>query len=498
MKILFIMRNVGYLRNFETVLRELHGRGHSIVLAVQMDKGTTTEQAAFAHLETVRADLPNLTAVSLPLREDDDPLARTLGATRCAADYLRYLEPAYRDAHSLRDRVKKKVTPRFRRLIDGIAGSAALRTALRRRLTAASEAAPLPDWAIADLQAHKPDMLWVTPLVDVGSGQVEYVRAAHALGIPAVLAVASWDNLTNKGLVHGRPDRLVVWNEAQRAEAQDLHGIGPERVIVTGAHTYDHWFAWKPTRGRDRVLADAGLDPAKGCLLYLCSSPFIAPQEIEYVEEWLTALRTSGHDSLRDVNVLIRPHPQNPQPWERIDGRFGNVAVWPRAGANPVAPSAKSDYYDSLNACDVVVGINTSGLIEAGIVGRPVYSCSAHRFAGTQAGTLHFHHLTSDGGGLLTIADTMDGHLAHLDDALRHPEKGAEKARRFVQSFVRPHGLDTPAAPLFADGIEALMADWRARPVAAGGGAWAVVAPFLRWASARPTKAKKKKGKKAA
>jgi len=33
---------------------------------------------------------------------------------------------------------------------------------------------------------------------------------------------------------------------------------------------------------------------------------------------------------------------------------------------------------------------------------------------------------------------------------------GAERRRRFVESFVRPHGLERPATPILADAVEQL------------------------------------------
>ena len=70
-------------------------------------------------------------------------------------------------------------------------------------------------------------MVLVTPLVDIGSDQVEYIKASQALGIRSGLCVHSWDNLTNKGLIRIIPDRVFVWNETQRREAVTMHGVAP-------------------------------------------------------------------------------------------------------------------------------------------------------------------------------------------------------------------------------------------------------------------------------
>ena len=60
---------------------------------------------------------------------------------------------------------------------------------------------PLDPGVIRALKRWSPDLLIVTPMIDFTYGQTDYVKAARYLGIPSLLAVASWDNLTNKGLI---------------------------------------------------------------------------------------------------------------------------------------------------------------------------------------------------------------------------------------------------------------------------------------------------------
>jgi hypothetical protein len=50
----------------------------------------------------------------------------------------------------------------------------------------------------------------------------------------------------------------------------------------------------------------------------------------------------------------------------------------------------------------------------------------------------------------------------------------ADRARAFVQAFVRPHGLEAPAAPIFAQAVGALAA--QQPPAARRDGAWIAVA----------------------
>jgi len=177
-----------------------------------------------------------------------------------------------------------------------------------RVLDVIERAIPTDRW-IADLIAgQQADVVLVTPLVDIGSDQVEYVKAAKALGIRSGLCVHSWDNLTNKGLMRVAPDRVFVWNEAQKHEAVALHGVPPGRVVVTGAQIFDHWFTEQPSRRREEFCRLVGLRPDRPLILYLGSSFFIAPNEAEFVLQWIERIRSSVWARSESVRSSINTH----------------------------------------------------------------------------------------------------------------------------------------------------------------------------------------------
>ena len=112
-------------------------------------------------------------------------------------------------------------------------------------------------------------MYLVTPLVTFTSMQVDYIKSARALGIPTGLCVASWDNLTNKGMMRELPDRVIVWNSAQVEEAVTLHRAPRDSIVVTGAQSFDHWFEFKPSRSKEDFMRALGLDPSRDLILVL-------------------------------------------------------------------------------------------------------------------------------------------------------------------------------------------------------------------------------------
>lgn len=468
MKILFSLGSFGFLRNFEPAVRLLARHGHDIHLVAERKDNV----GGIKTLELLERDYPERIRHSYAPSQKGArwlPLATQL---RLTLDYWRYLDPRYDDSPSLRARGASQAP--------GIASSLASAPllgsrgglALMRRLVRLLEGCvPSDGAAAAFLRKEQPDLLLVTPLLYFGSQQVEVVRAARALGIPTVLGVGSWDHLTTKGLIHEPPDRVIVWNDAQRIEAGELHGIPRDRVTVTGAQAYDHWFTARPTLSRAEFCAKVGVPADRPLLLYLCSSPFITPYEVGFVGRWIESIRASSDPELRRAALLIRPHPQNAQQWHDFAPAFDAVGIWPRAGANPVDREARSDYYDSMYHSVAVVGVNTSALIESGIVGRPVYTVLTDDFAGQQEGTLHFQHLKNVNGGLLTVASTLEEHCAQLADAVRRDGTPDPRSRAFIEAFVRPHGFNEPAADRFVAAVEAEAAKrpvpYRSRPMGA-------------------------------
>jgi hypothetical protein len=290
-------------------------------------------------------------------------------------------------------------------------------------------------------------------LIDFGSYQTDYVKSAHRLGIPIAFLAFSWDNLTNRGLVRVPPDRVIVWNDHQKREAITYHGVQSETVVVTGAPRFDDFFAMRPSTTREEFCSRSGLDPSRPFILYLCSSPFVAPNEVDFVRRWMAAVRQDP--ALATCGLLVRPHPANEEPWEQVRlTDVGNASVW----TEPSKMQADPSLYDSLFHCAAVVGLNTSAMIEAGILARSVHTITTTEFAGGQDQTLHFHYLLARNGGLVEVAADLGEHCRQLAGALANLEAGRTRSLRFIGSFVRPRGLDRAVAPIVADEIERVAA----------------------------------------
>jgi hypothetical protein len=448
---MFFMSHAGYARNFESTLRELLDRDHEVACVLERSK--TRDPAENAILDRLGGQYPRLSYCVAPNRANAR-LATLTRRMRLLIDYVRYLEPRYTKAAKLRQRAAERVPSTVRRALalPGIRSARSI-AALLGLLRRVERFLPVDAAVVSFVRTARPDLVLVTPLVELGSPQGDYVRAARRIGIPSVLCAFSWDNLTNKGLLRDVPDLVTVWNGAQKAEAVELHGVPSERVVVTGAVAYDHWFDWRPSRDRATFCEDVGLPQERPIVLYLGSSPWIGPGEDQFVRRWLAALREAG-GPVASAAVAVRPHPLAGAEWRRLDlADLGPAAVFPREGVNPTYDEARRDYFDTLYFSDAVVGLNTSAQIESAIVSKPVFTVVLPEYRDTQEGTLHFHHLVEEGGGLLHVASSLGEHADQLNAALRD---GAvdDRSRQFLETFVRPHGIDVPATPLLVDALE--------------------------------------------
>jgi len=465
MKILFVLKQRNYLTTFSGAVAALASRGHAVRLAwpdedVSLPEGLSSP--------CISVDLWE------PKRGDE--WAPVVGTVRRAADYLRYLEPEYAAAVKLRARSFEKLLHSLSkgdRVPD--AGWSEIGRALtpeeRDRLMTVTrlmeQAIPSDAKHEAFIESNRPDAVLVSPLIDLGSAQTDVIKSAKALGIPTGMVLYSWDNLSTKGGLHIHPDCMFVWNELQRTEAETLHDYPIERAIATGAPRFDDFFNLRPATDRQAFFAPLGLDPNRRCLIYLASSKFVITEsELPFITSWVREIRRSDDDTLRNCNIIVRPHPDvksmgdegeaEQVRWSGIEGKghLTRPIDDPRVVVLRTHYRRAQAFYDALHHSAAVVALNTSAAIEAAIVGRPVFTLRAgDEAADGQESTLHFHYLLEKNGGCVSLSSGFDEHVRQVSAAMKSGDAGP-RLRAFAHSCVRPAGLDVPASEVLAAAIE--------------------------------------------
>jgi hypothetical protein len=312
-----------------------------------------------------------------------------------------------------------------------IAGS----TLVRKLASAVERLAPSSSAIKHWLRKERPSVLVVSPANLRHSEDVEVLKAAKALGIKTAVPVVSWDNTSNKGLFHIHPNLMLAWNDAHQDELIKLHHVSPRRIRITGSPFFDKWFGIaEPPAPRQPFLTRVGLEPSRPFVLYLGSSANVAKDETWFIGELKQAFEQHADPRLQAVQILFRPHPAN---WRiglpLIDA---GIAMWPREGILPDDSESFSDFRNSLEHCVCVVGINTSGMLDAMIYGKPIISPLIDQYQLTQSKTAHFSRMLDMNAieTTTTAAETAGKVLELLDG--RDPR--ADNRRAFVSRFVRP------------------------------------------------------------
>jgi hypothetical protein len=473
MRILFVLALTSLVRHFDGVIAKLASRGHTIRIATP---GRETNWP----LPPPLASHPRISEIVCP-GERADEWAKPARIYRLLVDYQRYLEPPFLDAHKLRARARAELVEalsdgQLRRLVArcpacntkivndalgalllgsagdrGAAAAADDRATFKALVRPIERLIPVDPVRVGFLEAERPDVVLVTPLIFLGPDQTDWVKSARSLRIPVGFPVFSWDNLTTKGVIHEQPDRVFVWNDIQKREAIVHHDVPAENVVITGAPRFDAFLSLGPKRDRAAFCEKYGLRADRPIVTYLCSSDFVAEREAAFVAQWIEEIRREP--ALSDCNIVVRPHPRSEAQWSGAD-----VSAMPHVAITmPKQMNADRLLYDTLYHSAAVVGLNTSAQIEAALLGKPVLTLLVPEFEEGQQGTLHFRYLLREAGGFVTVAHDFAEHRRQLADAVAGRDDAAA-IQAFVERFVRPAGLAQPATPLLADAIESLAA----------------------------------------
>jgi hypothetical protein len=483
MRIYLSLSNVFYVRNLEPVLRLLLDQGHEIILGdgEPKDRGTYLE----SFLESVGTE--RVVVTTPPPRS-----SRSNKWVPLTIDYLFFLGREFEEAPYLRLKKGRKAREYARQVIRRYR----LRYGWRRRAALAwlrlvEESIPVDAGILEHFRQYRPDILIVSPLIGSHLEQLEHVKAAKVLRIPTVFAVHSWDNLTSKGLIRMRPEAIAVWNDIQVKEAVELHRQPESHVFRAGGYNFDDWFVAKPSTDRTAFLNRVGLPLDRTVILYLCSAlrfPEAQPEE-DFIAEWLTKLRQCEDSRLREASVLVRPHPKRLHDFSACSAVHSDpaVAVWPRQGELPAGEERKQAFFDSLHHADSVVALNTTAMIDAAIVGRPVHTLLDDEHRISQGMTLHFTYLIDPDSGVLRVSSDWKTHFDQISESLASGHN-AGRTRKFVEDFVRPDGLDRACAPRLADYIVSLA---RKKRIARLRGIWLrpIALPWLRMMARRIARA---------
>jgi len=139
----------------------------------------------------------------------------------------------------------------------------------------------------------------------------KFLYAAKQAGVSTLIHLLSWDNITSKGIFPVIPDQFIAWGPVMQEELKEYYNLDEDKIHVCGVPHFDQHIEVKDTDNYKEVLLDLKLNPEKPYIFIAMSAPRFAPHEIDIVE-WL-AKSVSKNVFGSDLQLVIRPHPQNVQ-----------------------------------------------------------------------------------------------------------------------------------------------------------------------------------------
>jgi hypothetical protein len=299
---------------------------------------------------------------------------------------------------------------------------------------------PVPFNILKDLREISPDIIYVSPGNMRFSCEIDYVKGAKKIGIPSFVSILSWDNLTNKGYFHAKPDFFLVWNVHHKFELLKLHAVALEKISIVGAQLFDKWFV-----NHDDLKIDPMLHSliAQRYILYLGSSSNIAKDESFILKQISSDIKDAGED----FTILFKPHPAHFLKYKDLD--INGVKVLPSNFGLSETPQDIVNFRYLVKKSECVVGINTSGFIDAVIIGKECFSYISDEHKQTQTACAHFKILEE-----YDILPKIKSYYHLL--SMKNRERFIKKRAFFINKFVLPEGRDRSAGEIAADKIISL------------------------------------------
>ncbi len=455
MRVLFVIRAVANFHYLSSIVGAFCRRGHKVHCL--FDK-KWSKQAPLVPLDDFIKKFGNLSYELVESRTDRWlwliswsreflSYCRYLGmsgqsdwARRAYAHYLpQSIRPYLVDRGSVGNRILSLGAPFFTRLFSGV-----------ERIT------PADKKIAARLKENRPEVLIASPTNQrYSSADTEYLKAAKTLGIPTVVPVLSWDNLSCRGALYIIPDRLLAWNRAHAEQAQEIHGVSSKNIRIIGSPFFDGWFKdLTPSLSREEFYDRAGIARDRPYILWLGSSKNIARDESWLIKEVKDEFERSPDERMKSMQIVLRPHPANYRQYAEL--KRDGIVIYPKEGEILKDESARQIFYNSLHYAVGAVNINTSGIIDAMLAGKPSIALVPEEYRDTHEGTAHFQDLVRYRP--LAFCRTPFECAAEIKKMIdgRDEYKAAREA--FIKDFIRPRGLDMPAGEIAAQEIEEFVA----------------------------------------
>ena len=295
----------------------------------------------------------------------------------------------------------------------------------------------------------------------------QLIYTFRKIGIPVIALVHSFDNLTAKGLLSTKPDRLLVWNEIMRKEAVDYHGFDTANVAIVGVPQFEKYRRLSAEASEFRFRKRLNIQNGVKVITYTGSAISMFPDEEQFVEELVGAI--SRGECGQSVLVL-RIHPPDVRQeayckkYEKSD--LPIRIDFPDSGFSALNTGdignreSVLEFVELMKFSDVVVNLSSTITLDAVLFDTPVICLNFNYLAEDALNAAHMHHKCEHYHAIVesTAVDfpnSMNELILDINSYLRNPEKNSSERQRLSKRMMP----DLPTSRLIAEDVEKAIVD---------------------------------------
>lgn len=420
--LLIIIRNPGYFRNIEWIVADLVKQQNLdlTILVGGLDKKLNIRASKrLAALDALIDKYPSINFATYP---NLPKISNSLRISKMILDACFFLQKDTVKNTPAKERIDKNLILAQRLLLRKLSdvNRQSLFIYTSNKYHDLLETSPIDRDFFDFLNFNEIDKACFIPCVG-DERQILLAASCRNLGIETIGLVASWDNLSIKGQFIDIFSKTICWSDAQLIELQTLHNIefNKSRHKALGAYPFAHRTIYPHSKlqqsenGRDHKFVTWFLSSGFIGNFNRLSDNIIS-DELLLISDFLHELKKYKSNDLQEWKITFRLHPQShgekrvEEYFDKLRIKTGISFVLDNSG-EPVGENKRNSYTQLLQETDVCVGLATTALFEASLLGKPTVAPPGELAERSFKDLIHGKYLTvSNGGPAELSADWVD------------------------------------------------------------------------------------------
>ena len=222
---------------------------------------------------------------------------------------------------------------------------------------------------------YQPNLVFVTDVLS--PADTLFLKQAKRKKVPKIAMVRGWDNLTSKGVVRLKPDKIIVQTDLMKREAIEYADMKDQDISISGVPIFDYYVNYQPSAKED-FYKKIGVRPEYKIILF---APFFSHYQ-DSVKEIIKHLDESINKGLFEekLKILVRLPPSYNQ--ELGDYISNDNIIYDRPGIQFPLNSYRKDWEftkkdmqhlaDSIHYSSVTSNFASTMTVDSAALDKPI------------------------------------------------------------------------------------------------------------------------------